>query len=37
LLLTPHVAGGRPQGAVALVQAQVDAVRAGQVARNVVR
>ena len=37
LLLTPHVAGGRPQGAVALVQAQVAAVRAGQVARNVVR
>jgi phosphoglycerate dehydrogenase-like enzyme len=37
LLLTPHVAGGRPQGAVALVQAQVDAVRAGKPARNVVR
>lgn len=36
LLLTPHVAGGRPQGAEALVQAQVAAIRAGQVARNVV-
>ncbi len=37
LLLTPHVAGGRPQAAEALVLAQVAAVRAGQPARNVVR
>ncbi|GIJ00497.1 phosphoglycerate dehydrogenase-like enzyme [Sediminihabitans luteus] len=35
-IITPHVAGGRPQGASALVEAQVEALHAGTPLRNVV-
>ena len=36
LLLTPHVAGGRPINAAALVQAQIAAYKAGQSLQNLV-
>ena len=36
LLLTPHVAGGRPINAKALVQAQITAYKAGQSLQNLV-
>jgi len=36
LILTPHVAGGRPQRASELVNANLDALRAGHELRNVV-
>ena len=36
LLLTPHVAGGRPINAAALVQAQITAYKAGQLLQNLV-
>jgi phosphoglycerate dehydrogenase-like enzyme len=34
LLITPHVAGGRPRGASALVQQNLDALAAGEPVRN---
>jgi len=37
LILTPHVAGNRPQRASELVNANLDALRAGRELRNVVR
>ena len=36
LLLTPHIAGGRPINAAALVQAQITAYKAGQSLQNLV-
>jgi hypothetical protein len=36
LILTPHVAGNRPQRASDLVNANLDALRAGRALRNVV-
>lgn len=36
VILTPHAAGGRPQGATALVAENVAAFRAGETLRNVV-
>lgn len=37
LILTPHAAGGRPLGAAALIDENVDALLAGRPLRNVVR
>ncbi|GAA2171939.1 phosphoglycerate dehydrogenase [Agrococcus versicolor] len=34
LIITPHVAGGRPRGAAALVQQNLDALAAGEPVRN---
>ncbi|ASN20079.1 NAD(P)-dependent oxidoreductase [Arthrobacter sp. YN] len=37
LLITPHVAGNRPQGAEALIRANVETLRVGGVLHNLVR
>jgi phosphoglycerate dehydrogenase-like enzyme len=37
LIITPHVAGNRPLGASALVQAQIQALQTGSALRNVVQ
>jgi phosphoglycerate dehydrogenase-like enzyme len=37
LIITPHVAGNRPLGASALVQAQIEALQTGNTLRNVVQ
>jgi len=37
LIITPHVAGNRPLGASALVQAQIQALQTGSALRNAVQ